>query len=72
LADHRVLRLLSTALPGTFPSLVLAVAPAAPGVTSTYVWLIAAAADSARTPAITGTNTERFRMLEPPLLYGYG
>src|SRR5437762_194852 len=35
LADQRVDQLLSTALPGTLPSLVLAVTPAAPGVTST-------------------------------------
>src|SRR5689334_16905117 len=34
-ADHRVPRLLSTVLPGTLPSLVLAVTPEAGGVTST-------------------------------------
>src|SRR4029079_877888 len=35
MADQRVPRLLSTTFPGTFPSSVLALTAAAPGVTST-------------------------------------
>src|SRR5262245_38264745 len=49
--DQRVFRLLSTALPATLVSLVLAVTAEAAGVISTYVCAVAVAWASIETPA---------------------